>query len=78
MVDHDIKTVFKGVIDLQEELFIRIWMINHQLHANDLLQLNEGISLCLGRLGDEGGSVVALMFLLLPYYKAAFFPSSFE
>ncbi len=78
MVGHEIKAVFKGAIDLQEELFIRIRMMNHQLHTNDLLQFNEGVSLCLDRLGDEDGSVIALVFLLLPYCKAAFFPSNFE
>ncbi len=78
VVNHDTKAIFKGAVDLQEELFIRIWVVNHQLRTNDLLQLNEGVSLCLSRLGDEDNSAIALMFLLLPYHETAFFPSDFE
>ncbi len=78
VVGHDTKAVFKGAVDLQKELFIRIRVMNHQLCANDLLQLNEDVLFCLGRLGDEGGSAVILVFLLLPYRKTAFFPSNFE
>ncbi len=37
VVGHDTKVVFKGAIDLQEELFIGIQVVNHQLCANDLL-----------------------------------------
>ncbi len=78
VIDHDIKAVFKGAIDLQKELFIRIRVINHQLHTNDLLQLNEDVLFYLGRLRNKGDSAVALVFLFLPYHKTAFFPSSFE
>ncbi len=78
MINHNTKTAFKEVVDLQKKLFIRIQIMNHQLYTNDLLQFNEGVSFCLDRLGDEGGSVVALVFLLLPYCKATFFSSDFE
>ncbi len=78
VVGHNVKAVFKEAVDLQEELFIRIRIMNHQLRTNDLLQLNEDISFCLDRLRDEGGFIIALVFLLLSYHKAAFFPSDFE
>ncbi len=37
VIGHDTKAVFKGAVDLQKELFIRIRVVNHQLRANDFL-----------------------------------------
>jgi hypothetical protein len=74
MIYHDIEAVFQRTVDLEKELFVRVWMIKYKLFTNCLLELLKGSELNKDRVQYTSTICISKPFEEIPVDDSSFLP----